>query len=539
MLTFYQQEKLVLVPTKPGVYLMRNDVGHILYIGKAKNLRARLSSYFKSGSHDAKVTAMLAKVHDFDYFITKTENDALGLEANLIKKHKPHYNILLKDSKTFPYIKIVSADYPYLEVTRKLTKGGKYFGPYFNGIWARELLNTISDIFPLRTCSKSEFGRGVPCINSQIERCLAPCAKRVTKEDYAKIIEDVKKFLRGEKDFGARDILNAKMEKAANLEQFEIAIRYRNGIEFLDKLKERTITQVGRDLNCDVFAFATRGQIVVFSVLTIRAGKLIGIQNFSSENQKIETDSEMVASFILQYYQENIVPEQVVAQLEQEELPIEHVLGTKIIVPKVAIKKKLLEMARSNAEEYIQTSIERIRFKHEFTVGATQELGKVLGIERNIKKIECYDIAHLAGEETVGSMVVFVDGTGHKKLYRRFKIKHQQGNNDYLSMQEVLRRRLLRLNSADASFGTLPDLIVVDGGKGQLSAAMQVIQELKLDINVIALAKEEEHIFVPGSSDPIILPKRSYALRLIQRLRDEAHRFATTFHKARRGQLLG
>ncbi|MCL2755688.1 MAG: excinuclease ABC subunit UvrC [Firmicutes bacterium] len=528
-------EKLALVPLRSGVYLMRDEGGRIIYIGKAKSLRNRLSSYFKSGSHDAKVTAMVAKVVDFDYFITRTENDALALEANLIKRHSPHYNILLKDSKSFPYIRIAKGAFPMLEVTRK-TKGVradnyKYFGPYFNGIWARELLEVVRDIFPLRTCNEIEFRRKKPCVNYQIERCSAPCDGKISKEDYAKVIDDVGAFLRGEKEFGAREILMKKMENAAELEQFELAIHYRNGLNFLDKLKDRTIVEVARDLNCDVFAHVIKGEIFVVSVLTIRAGKLIGMQNFSEVSKGVEDESEMLSSFIMQYYQTNVVPELLLMENIDNELA--ETLGCKVYAPKIALKKKLLDMAITNAQEFIDTSIEKIKHKHEFTMGACEQLGEVLGMEKAPRKIECYDISHTAGEDVVASMVVFIDGVAQNKLYRRFKIRHGMGNDDYLSIQEVIKRRLARLGSTEDSFGSAPDLIVIDGGKGQLSAATSVNDT---DIKFIALAEQNEEIFVQGQSEPIILSKRSYALRLLQRLRDEAHRFANSFHIKKRSQ---
>ena len=510
--------KLPLVPSGPGVYLMRNAQGHIIYIGKAKNLRNRLSSYFKSGSHDAKVTAMIAKITDFDYFITSSENDALALEANLIKKHKPHYNILLKDNKTFPYIRITPAG--NISVTRKIIKGGRYFGPYFNGIWANDLMDTLFDLFPLARKGKD----------------LVP----INKDEAEKILESVAQFLRGEREFNARETLTQKMETAAKLEQYEIAIRYRNGLQFLDKLKERTITQVGRDLNLDVFAHATRGEILCVSVLTIRAGKLIGIKNFTEHTTGIEEDAELLSSFIMQYYQTAVVPEQIIAEFDLSDVAT--ALRAKVFNPKIAIKKQLLKMALANAQEYIETSIERAQFKREFTVGACDELAQVIsstfrsdtqdvaGMRDRLRKIECFDISHTHGEEQVASMVVFIDGIPDRKLYRKFRIRHTKGNDDFLSMQEVLRRRLARLGTSDPSFGPAPDLIVLDGGKGQLSAVLELFDN-KLPFQIIALAKENEEIFLPHQSDPIRLPKRSYALRLLQRIRDEAHRFANDYRK--------
>lgn len=504
------------VPNVSGVYVMRDEVGHIIYIGKAKDLKKRLSSYFVSKSHDAKVTAMLARVASFEYFITKTEHDALGLEANLIKKHKPHYNILLKDNRQFPYLRVVEGKFPHLEVTRKIVKGGKYFGPYFNGIWANELLRTIHDIFPIRECKN--MGKQ-PCTSFQIGRCSGPCGAKVTQSEYANIVEDVKKFLRGESDCGAREILTAKMEKAAELNQFEIAIRYRDGLRFLDKLKERTITQVGRDLNCDVFGYFASAQVFAVSVLTVRAGKMIGIQNFADGNKGVQSAEEMLDGFIAQYYLENPRPEEIVTAAERGH------------------KKQLLDMANENAKEYVETSIEKIEFKNHFTVGACEELSRELGLHSVPKKIECFDISNLQGEETVASMVVFIDGRAEKKLYRRFKIRSHEGIDDYKSMQEVIKRRMARVpdickstdNATLRGDWAYPDLIMIDGGKGQLSSVVDLVRE----VSVIAFSEQNE-IFVPGRSEAIVLSKRSYALRLLQRVRDEAHRFAVAYHHKRR-----
>jgi len=473
------QEKLKITPDKSGVYLMRDERSHIVYIGKAKNLNKRVASYFR-GSHDTKTTAMVQKVVDFDFFTTLSEKDALGLEANLIKKHKPHYNILLKDNKQFPYIKITNEKFPRLEVTRKVKKDGKYFGPYFDGIRANDFLRTIHDIFQIRDCTT--LGK-TPCINHQMGRCVASCMGN--QSNVAEIIA----FLRGEKDY--RHLLEQKMQQASDMQQFEMAIRYREGLKFLDKLKERTITQVPRDLNCDVFGSYSSGEIFVVSVLTVRAGKLIGIQNFT--DQGINHDIE---SFVEQYYLEN-------PRVET------------IITAEKGVKRKLLDMANANAKEYMNTSIEKINFKKQFNEGACEELAKVLGLG-NIKRIECFDISHNYGDDTVASMVVAIDGRMEKKEYRRFKIKSHTSIDDYASHREVLTRRIARTD------WDKPDLIVIDGGKGQLSAVRDLT-----DIPMVAFS-EINYLYTP---DKITLPPRSYALRLLQRIRDEAHRFAVTYHK--------
>jgi len=457
------QEKLFITPNVSGVYLMRDSFQHIIYIGKAKDLKKRLSSYFVSKVHDAKVTAMLGNVAEFEYFVTRNEKDALGLEANLIKKHKPHYNVLLKDNRAFPYILIDSGK---IEITRKTNRKGKYFGPYFNGIWARGLLDTIYDIFGVRGSADAET------------------------------LEKIKQFLRGEEDFCAREILTGKMEQAASMNQFELAIRYRDGLQFLDKLKERTITQVSRDLNCDVFGSFASGEIFVVSVLTVRAGKLIGVQNFTNKGAIGD-----VHDFIRQYYLENPRPDEVITAAERGH------------------KKHLLDMADANAKEYVETSIEKIEFKNQFTVGACEELARELRLDNVPKKIECFDISNLHGEETVASLVAFIDGRAEKKLYRKFKIRSHEGIDDYKSLQEVLRRRM---NRRDWEY---PDLIIIDGGKGQLGAVNDIVT-----VPVIAFSENDE-VFAP---ELVQLRERSYALRLLQRIRDEAHRFAATYHKKRR-----
>jgi excinuclease ABC subunit C len=541
-------EKLSLVPSSSGVYVMRNSAGHVIYVGKAKVLKNRLGSYFHQRAHDAKTTAMLQNVADFEYYVVSTEKDALGLEANLIKKHKPHYNILLKDNKTFPYIKITGGAFPCLEITRKTgDKHAKYFGPYFNGIWARDLLRTIHDIFPVRACSGNvkctmnnvQCWQKEACMNFQIGRCSAPCCGKIDKDDYVQIINQVKSFLRGENDHGAHGALTAKMNNASDLAQFELAIRYRDSIRFLDKLKERTITQVASDVNADIFGSAAQGDVFVVSVLTVRAGKLIGVQNFANKDT-VGEDQEALSTFIMQYYTENIVPELIVAEHALDD--VAEILGCKVFNPQRALKKKLLDMANQNAMEYLSTSIEKIEFKTQFTLGACEELATTLGLAVVPKKIECYDISHYGGDETVASMVVFINGVAERKLYRKFKIRTVEGVDDCRSMQEVLGRRLRRLGSADESFGTPPDLIIVDGGKGQLSSALLTLENYKQITNdefrmdLISLAERNEEIFVPNNSEPVVLPKRSYALRLVQRVRDEAHRFAVTFQRSRRAK---
>jgi len=467
--------KLSFVPHCAGVYQMRDSTNQVIYIGKAKNLFNRLSSYFKSGTHDAKTTAMLSKVADFEYFVCKTENDALAMEANLINRHKPHYNILLKDNKAFPYILIADNS---IEITRRLHKRGKYFGPYFNGIWAGGLLDTLYDIFSVR------------------DKADGPT------------MEKIKQFLSGQNDFNAREVLTEKMEGASQMQQYELAIRYRNGISFLDKLGERIITNVPRDVNCDVFACASGAEFFVVSVITVRAGKLIGIQNFSAKNNSPNTEEEKLEEFIAQYYLKNIAPNEIVTSAIK------------------GFKRELLNMAQKNAKEYLNTSIEKIKHRDEFTVGACVELGKILNIETP-RRIECFDISHMGGEDAVAGMVVFIDGEPEKKEYRKFKtraaVAGRLASDDYESMVEVIKRRLAR---SDENF-VLPDLIVLDGGVGQLNSVLKSVQNAP---KMIAFGGENDAIFDAFAGE-IRLNPHSFAQRLLTRIRDEAHRFCNYYRK--------
>jgi excinuclease ABC subunit C len=318
-----------------------------------------------------------------------------------------------------------------------------------------------------------------------------------------------------------KSILTEKMNKARDMNQFELAIKFRDGIRFIDKLKERTVAQTAKDLNADVFGYYSSADVFCVSVLTVRGGKIIGISNYTSFDAAVDENADKLESFVAQYYLQNKKPDEI------------------IISAKRGVKKRLLDTATANAKEYTETSVEKIKFKNDFTVGACSELGKILGMQNPPRKIECFDISHTDGEEQVASMTVFIDGIAERKLYRKFKIKHTEGNNDFLSMAEVIGRRLARLKSPDDSFGIAPDIIVIDGGKGQLSAVMEKANNMViggLEIVFISLAKQFEEIFTAKSNIPILLPRRSYALRLLQRIRDEAHRFAITFHRNLRGK---
>jgi len=474
---------------------MRDAGGAAIYIGKAKDLFNRLSSYFKSGVHDTKTTAMLAHVVDFEYFVCKTENDALALEANLITRHKPHYNILLKDNKTFPYILITDTG---IEITRRIHKRGKYFGPYFNGIWATGLLDTLYDIFNVRDHADTET------------------------------LEKIKQFLGGRDDFNARAVLTEKMNNASEMQQYELAIRYRNGIGFLDKLGQRIITNVPRDINCDVFGFTTGAEFFAVSVITVRAGKLIGIQNFADKNNSPKPDLEKLDDFIGQYYLKNVRPPEVITAAQK------------------GYKHELLQMAQKNAREYLDTSIEKIKHRDEITVGACTELGQILKIPTP-RKIECFDISHMGGENVVAGMVVFIDGVPERKLYRKFKIQNvpERGSDDYMAMCEVIKRRLNRIGDAEESFGTPPDLIVLDGGIGQLNMVLEMQKSHAKNTSKTLLNPPKNTFFAQkiiafgGEFDAIFdvfmgeirLPRHSYAQRLLTRIRDEAHRFSNYYRK--------
>lgn len=544
------RQKVKDLPENSGVYIMYSADRQILYVGKARNLKKRVTQYFGSpvGKTD-KVLIMVSKIADFEYIITRNEIEALVLENNLIKKHQPPYNILLKDDKSYPFIKINTKQaYPKVEVVRKLKNdGAKYFGPYMQGISSKEIVDLIYSAFPLRSCnldmSKPPKGHR-PCLNYHIGRCHAPCMGYETPEQYAETISKVIAFLQGN-DKSVANILTRKMIEASEQTEYEIALMYKQKLAVLDKLIRRQVTALPKDFDLDIFAIASNGLNVVVSTLFVRAGKLVG-----SDKQVVDslslTEQDSLSNYIMRYYDGvPYIPQEIItsATLEDADVLAEYLSEKKgkkvnVITPHQGVRKQLVDMAMSNACDYLDKSLSLKERQDNMTVGAMIQLQEFLRLSRMPIRMECYDISHISGTNKVGSMVVFINGQPARSHYRKFHIKTVEGNNDFESLKEVLRRRIARLlddQEKDDSFSYRPDLIIIDGGKGQLSSVMQEVEKAGLSgVEIVGLAKSEEEIFFPYQSQSVLLPRNSYALKLVQRIRDEAHRFAITFHRNER-----
>ena len=533
------RDKLKTLTTKPGVYVMRDCDGVVIYVGKAKNLKNRVSQYFRNSPKPSKVQAMVDNVASFDYFITMSEMDALALESNLIKKYQPFYNILLKDGKQFPYIKIDLKDpFPRFEIVRKVKKdGAKYFGPYFAGLDAREILKTINAAFKIRTCSNKITETSIAkreCLNYSLGLCLAPCTKQVSRLQYLNEIEKAVHFLNGN-DNEIEEILQKKMLEASENENFENAIILRERLKMVKKLKDRIVANLPKDVSKDVFAYVTDGLSGVITYMVVRGGKILGIISYPCMDAELE-EGQTLFNFISQYYQNMIVPNEIILshEINSPEL-LSEFLGKKInfITNPHGINKNLLDMAKENAKEYLEKHIEKDRLKYNNTLGALKVLQEKLNLKELPLRMECYDISNISGTNKVCSMVVFKNGEPSKKDYRKFKIKTVKGSNDFASLEEALTRRLKRFKEQNGeSFKEKPNLLVIDGGKGQLSSCFEILTKMNLqdDIQMISLAKRIEEVFHPNNSLPTLLKPGSAELKLLQRIRDEAHRFAITFH---------
>lgn len=518
---------------------MRDKDGVVIYVGKAKNLKNRVSQYFRNSPKPSKVQAMVDNVDIFDYFITMSEMDALALESNLIKKHQPFYNILLKDGKQFPYIKINTKDpFPKFEIVRKVKKdGAKYFGPYFAGLDAREILKTINAAFKIRTCSLKITDSSVAkreCLNYSLGLCSAPCTKRVSRDEYMREIDRAINFLNGN-DEEIEEILKNKMYHASENENFESAILLRDRLKMIEKLKQRIVANLPKDISKDVFAYVTDGLSGVVTNMVVRGGKILGIMSYPYSDAELE-EGQTLFNFIAQYYQNMIIPNEIILSHDLDGELLAKFLGKKVnfISNPYAVNKKLLEMAQENAREYLEKHIEKEQIKYNNTLGAVKELKNKLNLPKLPTRMECYDISNISGTNKVCSMVVFKNGQPSKKDYRKFKIKTVKGSDDFASLKEALTRRLERLKEGKLeSFKEFPDLLVIDGGKGQLSSTFEILTKAGFaqDIPMISLAKRIEEVFVPGSSTPILLKPNSAELKLLQRIRDEAHRFAITYHR--------
>jgi excinuclease ABC subunit C len=540
------KEKLQHLPENPGVYVMLDKAGQIIYVGKAKNLKNRVRQYFHSAVKTDKVMAMVSNIADFYYIIAPTEIDALSLENNLIKKHKPRYNILLKDDKTYPYLKIsLKESFPTFKITRKIKKdGAKYFGPFMGGVSVRDVFEIINLAFGIRPCDK-KLNPDKPikeCLNFHIKKCLAPCNGCVSKEQYDSLVSRAIDFLNGDtKD--TEKMLKEKMLLASEREEFELALKYRDNLNSLEKIKQKRITALNKFINADVLAYKTNGIYATISLLIVRSGIMLGVKNFAFESN-LNSDSEALREFVLRYYKTGVeVPDEIICgqeiadfELLTEYFKNEFDKSVSILHVHQGVRKQLTDMAELNALEHLETAVDKIKHKNDMTISACKSLQQKLNLKNYPKRMECYDISNISGVDKVGSMVVFIDGEPDFDSYRRFKIKTVEGADDYKSHQEMMARRLERLSAGDEKFPK-PDLIVIDGGKGQLSAIGEVFEKFNItDIDLISLAEREEEIFVPNHSQSIVLDRRDYCLKMLIRLRDEAHRFAINYHRSLRGK---
>lgn len=548
-------EKLKNLPNNPGVYLMKNSVEEIIYVGKAKNLRNRVRSYFQSSrNHSPKVKALVDNIADLEYIVTDSEVEALILESNLIKEHSPWYNVRLKDDKNYPYVKVtLNEPFPrVLVVRRQIKDGARYFGPFTDVTAVRETVRFLRKLFPVRSCRKDiqPGSQDRPCLNYHIGRCLAPCAGLVKQEDYREMISEVMLFLEGRHDRLIPD-LERKMQEASAKLEYERAARFRDQIQALTKTveKQKIVALHGEDQ--DVLGYYRVGDIACVQVFFVRNGKLIGRDHFLLDCKVEEDEPEILGSFLKQYYSKvNLFPKEILLPMETEDMDImEEWLtsqkGSRVYlrVPRRGAKKKLVEMVSENARLVLEEIRTRDERKEQEIKDGLSQLEEALKLDTNLRRMEAYDISNTQGNQIVASMVVMIEGKPANEEYRRFKIKTvEDGPNDYLAMQEVIRRRFTRGLKEQAGeiegdkFSDLPDLVIIDGGKGQLSAAIQVRDELGLDLPFVGIAKREEEIFLEGQSDPVILPRQSQGLFMVQRLRDEAHRFAITYHRQLRGK---
>lgn len=542
-------EQLKSVPTDPGVYIYRDSEGGVIYVGKAKSLRNRMRSYFQGGDHAPKTRALVERIADFEFYVTGSELEALVLECNLIKKYRPAYNVSYRDDKSYPYIAITWQDsFPRILITRERhRRGTRYYGPYTSVAAVRETFDTLRKIFPFRTCKRSKPGKstGSPCLNYHIKRCLGPCIDAVSKEEYRAMIEKIELFLEGHPE-PVIDQLEAEMGRAAANLEFEQAARIRDRLDAARVVlqKQKIVSEAGEDF--DVVGLSFDGSLGCINLSIVRDGKLIGSKNFILDRG--ESDEDVLSAFIKEnYINSTSVPPLVLTPLELEDAQVIAELlsqqrGTSVSlkVPQRGNKRELIDMAAANAQYALNLSLVKHSWEKENSARVLESLARALGLSGPPQRIECFDISTIQGSNSVGSMVVFKQGRPSKDDYRKFKIQYDVSINDYAMMHEVIHRRFAHYSDKfDPSFSDEPDLVIVDGGKPQLSAALMAMRELGCDdIPVVGLAKREEEIFAPGIADPICLDRGSDALKLMQRIRDEAHRFAITYHRNLRGKAM-
>lgn len=535
----YILEKVSHLPTTPGVYLWRDKYQRIIYVGKAINLRNRVRSYVQQDvNRSVKVTVMMRRAWDVETIQTKTEMEALILEATLIKEHHPKYNIMLRDDKTYPYVKVtVQEEYPRLFMTRRLERdGAKYFGPFTDVTAVHHVLRILRSYYPLRTCKSMKVER--PCLQYHMHYCEAPCMKYVTVETYRKYIDDIVALFEGKQVKVIQEI-TSKMEQASEDLEFELAAKYRDDLLSIQKVqeKQRMVTQRG---DMDVLGMAIDGPMACIQLFFIRSGRLLGRENYFVQHEG-DSPELVMTEFIKQYYGgSTFIPKELLLPMDSmdRELFSEWFTSMKgqqvdVSVPQRGYKKDLIKMAEENAQNFLAERRRQWQYTIDKAGGAVKKLAEVLDLPRLPERMECYDISHMQGAETVASMVVFEGGKPAKREYRRFKLKTVQGKpDDFASMAEIMERRY-----GNEKDWPMPDLIIIDGGKGQLNAALPVIRAMGVtDVPVISLAKRIEEVFVEGESESIILEHHTPELQLLQQIRDEAHRFAITYHRRLRGK---
>jgi excinuclease ABC subunit C len=546
------EAQLKALPAKPGVYIFRAPNDSVLYVGKAKSLRPRVRSYFRGGDTRQGLDKLTSRVDRIEVVVTSTETEAFHLEQNFIKRHRPPFNVRLRDDKSYPYIAVtVDDDFPRVMFTRERHRRGVvYFGPYANAKKVRETLDVLNRVFRFRPCEGPQPGRhsGIPCLDYHIDRCLAPCVSYVSKEDYRQIIDGVIGFLSGETEPIQRQLAE-RMQGAAERQDFEEAARMRNRLFSVRHLAERQAADKRAIGTVDVIGIASSDGTAAVQVFPLRGGRLTDRHSFFLENVEGQDLDALLEAFCLEYYgSAPAIPPQIVVPANAGPLAgleefLSDLRGTKVEVrpARRGEKRRLQELAQQNAELSLESDSlrsERTRLRR---IGALEELRERLNLESLPIRIECFDISNIQDAAPVGSMVVFQDAVPKKAHYRKFGIRHEGGQDDFAMMAEVVARRFARatpVSSAtdyDEGFAAIPNLVVIDGGKGQLSAALAAMQSFDLPrVAVIALAKREEEVYVPGRSDPIVLEPGSAGLQLLQRIRDEAHRFALGFHRQRR-----
>ena len=547
---FDLEEELKKLPDKPGVYIMHDKIGTIIYVGKAVSLKNRVRQYFRpSTNHSAKIKRMVSKIDYFEYIITDSELEALVLECNLIKEHSPKYNTMLKDDKTYPFIKITTGEhFPRVLFSRKIVHGtGKYYGPYTSAGAVKDTIELLCKLYKIRTCNRklpADQGKERPCLNYHIGQCSAPCQGYINEEDYRKSIESVMEFLDGDYSHILKS-LTQQMQQASENMEFEEAAKYRDLIASVKQVAQKQKITMDDVTDRDVIAVACDGQDAVVQVFFVRSGKLLGRDHFHMSVAEGDTRGEILSQFIKQYYGGTpYIPNVVMIQEEIEDSDVisQWLSGIKkrkvnIITPKKGDKEKLVELAYRNAQMVLIQDGEKIKREQQRTVGAMEEIAGWIHLS-GVRRVEAYDISNTSGVESVGSMVVFQDGKPARNDYRKFKIKTVKGPDDYKSMKEVLTRRFKRALESSAGFDIYPDLIMMDGGKGQVNIALEVLEELGLSIPVCGMVKDDNHntrgLYYNNVEIPV--DKRSEGFKLITRIQDEAHRFAIEYHRSLRSK---